>query len=107
MIIFVSSPYSGDVERNTELAQSYCRVVVEQGHTPIAPHLLFPQFLDEGSEWERAKGIGMGLQLLERCDELWVFSEELPPRISSGMAIEIQFADQKQIPVRYVTASVE
>ena len=55
MIVFVSSPFSGDVEKNTELAQSYCRFVVEQGHTPIAPHLLFPQFLDEKSAWERAK----------------------------------------------------
>lgn len=107
MIIFVSSPYSGDVEKNTELAQSYCRFVVEQGHTPIAPHLLFPQFLDEKSAWVRATGIGMGLQLLERCDELWVFSEESPPYISSGMAIEIHFAEEKQIPVRYVTASVD
>jgi hypothetical protein len=40
---------------------------------PIAPHLLFPQFLDDNCPVEREKGLAFGLALLEKADELWVF----------------------------------
>ena len=48
----------------------------EQGYLPIAPHLLFPQFLNEGVGAERQLGISMGLELLLCCDEVWVFGFE-------------------------------
>ena len=97
MIIFVSSPYAGNIEENTTAARRYCRYVVEQGHTPIAPHLFFPQFLDE--DRERLLGLQMGLQLLDFCDEIWVFG--VP---SSGMRSEIAYAEENSIPVRYKNA---
>lgn len=31
-LIYVASPYAGDVEANTELAKRVCRHVMEQGH---------------------------------------------------------------------------
>ena len=46
-----------------------------EGYLPIAPHLLFPQFLNEGIEEERRLGITMGMELLALCDEVWVFGE--------------------------------
>ena len=94
MIIFVSSPYAGNIEENTKAARRYCRYVVEQGHTPIAPHLFFPQFLNEKTE--RLLGIQMGLHLLDFCDEIWVFGEQ-----STGMKSEIAYAEENGIPVRY------
>ena len=36
MLIFVSSPYRGDIRANVERAKQYCRYVIEQGHTPFA-----------------------------------------------------------------------
>ena len=38
----------------------------------------------------------MGLAMLFRCDELWVFG----PHISSGMQTEIAEAERMRIPVR-------
>lgn len=40
-IVYICSPYAGDVENNTAAARRYCRFAVEVGYIPIAPHLLF------------------------------------------------------------------
>lgn len=85
--VFISSPYRGDVETNTEKACAYSRTVYEDGSIPIAPHLLFPQFLNENNEEERASGITMGLELMLDCDEVWVFGTA-----TEGMEQEIRFA---------------
>lgn len=85
--IFICSPYHGDVESNTKLASSYIRMAYEEGYLPIAPHLLFPQFLNEDSLKEREDGIRIGLELLLDCDEVWVFG-----KATEGMDQEIRFA---------------
>lgn len=95
MLIYICSPYSGDVKTNTEKAKAYCRYAVEQGNVPIAPHLLFPQFIDE--ETERELALQMDLLLLEKCDEIWIFGEE----VSNGMRAEIAYAKNKEIKTRY------
>ena len=46
---------------------------------------MYPQFLEEDDPEERQLGIDMGLVLLSKCHELWVFGN----RISSGMSVEI------------------
>ena len=53
-IVYICSPYSGDVEKNTEAARRYCRYAADRGFIPLAPHLLFPQFLSEETERELA-----------------------------------------------------
>ena len=101
MIVFISSPYSGDVEKNVEATRKYCRYAVYKGHIPIATHLLFPQFLDEATV--RTLGFRMGFRLLDRCDELWAFvGERSEPLISSDMALEIAYAEEHLIPVRHI-----
>ncbi|HZK00025.1 MAG TPA: DUF3310 domain-containing protein [Tissierellaceae bacterium] len=92
-LIYVCSPYSGDIEGNTIKAQTYSRYVVEQGHFPIAPHLLLPQFIDE--ETEREKAMGLNYKLLDWVDELWVFGEDT----TEGMLDEISYATTKDIPI--------
>lgn len=95
--IFVSSPYSGDIETNVKNAIVYCKVVTRMGFLPIAPHLYFPQFLDDTDEVERSKGILMGCELMKDCDEVWVFGS----RISKGMQQEIDFAEAINKPIQY------
>ena len=68
MLVFTSFTYAGDIRKNTELARKYCHYVTDREYTSIAPHLLFPQFLNE--ETERNLGIQMGLELLRSCKEL-------------------------------------
>lgn len=75
--VFICSPFRGDVAGNSAEAAGYCRRAYEEGHIPIAPHLLFPQFLNEDSFKERADGIAMGLELLLGCDEIWVNVKKL------------------------------
>ena len=88
--VFICSPFRGDMEGNARKAAAYCRMACEQGFLPVAPHLLFPQFLNEGIEEERQLGIAMGMELLALCDEVWVFGEA-----TEGMAAEIAYATEQ------------
>lgn len=94
-LVYICSPFSGDISENIERAKMYSRYAVDIGAIPIAPHLLFPQFLDENTERELA--IFMDLVLLGRCEELWVFGDV----ISEGMKTEIGKAKRKKIRIRY------
>lgn len=40
-IVYICSPYAGDVERNTAAARRYSRFAVEAGYIPIAPTCCF------------------------------------------------------------------
>ena len=84
------------MEKHLEGARCYCRWVSEQGYTPIAPHLLFTQFLDDGIPEQRDRGMKHALDLIEYCDELWVFG----PHLSEGMQAEINLANACLTPVR-------
>ena len=97
-IIFVSSPFSGNVERNIIKAREYCRYVVDRNHIPLAPHLLFPQFMDDSNIEERSKAIGFNLELLKLCDEVWIFGDT----ISNGMEKEIEFAKRIDKTIKYI-----
>ena len=56
-IIFVCSPFGGK-EENLIKARTICRQIMTncEKHVPVAPHLFFPQFLDESSNIERTLG---------------------------------------------------
>ena len=97
-LIYVASPYAGDIEKNTEFAKEACRFVMDEGHAFFAPHLLYPQVLDENNSAERKLGLAMGKEVLGRCDELWVFGEI----ISQGMQAEIELAQEHEVPVKYI-----
>ena len=97
-LIYVASPYAGDIERNIEFAKEACRFVMNEGHAFFAPHLLYPQVLDEDDPAGRQLGLDMGMAALAKCDELWVFGETM----SAGMRGEIEEARLLSIPTRYV-----
>ena len=97
--IFICSPLKGNIERNLENARKYCRFAVEKGYLPIAPHLIFTQFLSDLDPKERNLGIQMGIELLKDCKEVWVFCDGEP---SSGMQSEIEVAKMKNITVKFI-----
>lgn len=99
--VFICSPFRGDTEGNAKRAAAYSRMACEKGYLPIAPHLLLPQFLQEGIEAERKLGIKMGLELLLCCDEVWVFGEA-----TEGMAAEIAFATKNGKEIRFMEMEV-
>ena len=102
-IVYICSPYSGDVGANTAAARRYSRFAVEQGYIPIAPHLLFPQFLNDGNPTERQLGLFFGNAIMSKCSEVWVFGNT----ITSGMEEEIERAGWKNYRVRYFTNDCE
>ena len=96
-LVYIASLFAGNTERNTERARGYCRFAVSKGCIPLAPHLLYPQFMDDDDRETRERGIFFALVLLGKCDELWVFGE----RISEGMEREIAKAKKRNMPIRY------
>lgn len=97
-IIYVASPYAGDIQKNTQFAKRACRHVMEQGHAFFAPHLLYPSLLCESVPAERQLALDMGLTMLSACDELWCYGD----CISQGMMAEIAEAERLGIPVRRI-----
>ena len=102
-LVYVCSAYSGDVTANTEKAKQYCRFALEQGQIPLAPHLMFPLFMNDDDPAERELAIFMDVILLGKCDELWVFGDS----ISDGMAVEIDIAKKRRQPIRYFNSNLE
>lgn len=98
-LVYIASPYAGDVEANVSFAKEACRYAIRQGAAPVAVHLLYPQLLDDRIPEEREAGLRMGLRVLEACDELWLCGES----ISAGMQKELEAAERMGIPVRRIS----
>lgn len=94
-LVYIASPYAGDVEANVAFAKAACRYAMGQEATPVAVHLLYPSMLDDNVPAEREAGIKMGLRVLEACDELWLCGS----RMSHGMEAELTAAERLGIPV--------
>lgn len=105
--VFICSPYRGTSEaeqiRNVSFAKRYCKMALLMGYTPFAPHLLFPQLLDDSKENEREAGICCGLEFLRHCSELWICGT----KITDGMRREIQFAKLCDIPVKEIQIDLD
>ena len=56
-------PLAGDMDNNMEKARRYCKFAVRSGAIPLAPHLLFPQFMDDTNPDERALAMFMNMVL--------------------------------------------
>lgn len=102
-IVYICSPFSGDVDGNVAAAQRYSRFAVDKGYIPVAPHLLFPQFLDDNDPKERQLGLFFGNALMSKCAEVWVFGST----ISAGMETEIKRAKWKDYRLRYFNENCE
>lgn len=100
-IVYICSPYAGDVERNTENARRYSRFTVDRHCVPITPHIYFTQFMND--EDERDTAIFMNWMLMSKCTELWVFGSV----ITKGMQAEIEHAKRKHMKIRYFTEELE
>lgn len=102
-LVYICSPYSGDTENNIKRARDFCRYALDQGQIPLAPHLMFPQFMKDNDAAERDLAIFMDIVLMGKCSEVWVLNE----RISDGMEIEITKANQRRQKVRYFNSRFE
>lgn len=96
-LVYICSPYSGNVDFNVTNARIYCKYAVDNQCIPIAPHLLFPQFMNDEEPTDRELAMFMNMVLLSKCEELWVFGNT----ISQGMGQEIAKAEKRRMKIRY------
>jgi hypothetical protein len=93
-LIFVCSPFGGMVH-NMRRAAQHCKTVYEAGGIPYAPHLIFPQFMDEDKE-HRTAALEMNKQMLEKCDAIYIAHDDI---VTAGMDVEISYADSVDLPM--------
>lgn len=133
-MVYICSPYSGDIEANTNKAKAFCRFALDNGQIPLAPHLFFPQFMNDSDPKERDLALFMDIILMGKCQELWVLGQrDAGPNshnkvscvnkfitcdangrliinglnISKGMAMEIAKATKRRQPIRYFNDDFE
>lgn len=107
-LVYICSPLRGDIASNQRKAIAYCEFASKQGVVPLAPHTIFTQYLNDEVPEQREQGLKMGLELLRKCDQLWVCGDE----ISEGMQAEISLATELSIPVvsieeSYISLQIE
>ena len=102
-LVYICSPYRGNTNLNIENARKYSRFAVMHHSIPFAPHLLFPQFLNDDDPKERQLGLFFGNALMSKCSEVWVFGD----CVSAGMEAEINRAKWKNYRLRYFTNTCE
>lgn len=96
-LVYVCSPYAGDIENNVKNAKAYSRFAVENNAIPVTPHLLYPRFMNDNIDSEREKVMHFNHVLLGKCTELWVFGGV----VSRGMAREIGVAKKRRMKIRW------
>ena len=101
--VYICSPYSGDVEANVKLAREFSAYALGFDVMPIAPHLLFPQFMDDKVPSERQQAMAFNRQIFDGCSELWVLLGERG--ISHGMEVEIGWAEREGKAMRYFSVN--
>ena len=77
-IVYICSPFAGDIEKNVAAARAY-------------------------DPKERELGLFFGNAIMSKCSEVWVFGNH----ISSGMEAEIKRAKWKNYRLRYFTENLE
>lgn len=102
-LVYICSPYSGDIEDNVKLARTLCAHAVARHTIPLAPHLLFPQFMDDTDPDARDLAMFFNRILLSKCEAIWVYTA----RVSAGMRAEIEWAHHLELPITYLDADFQ
>ena len=66
-LVYICSPYSGNVEENVKKAREHCRFTLDRGYIPIAMHLLLSHFMDENNTKERDRALFINMVIISKC----------------------------------------
>ena len=102
-LVYICSPYAGEVEINVIKAKKFSRFAVNKRCIPVTPHLLYPQFMDDNNLSERNLARHINYVLLGKCEELWVFGSV----VSSGMEHEIGVAKKRNMKIKYFSEELQ
>lgn len=90
-LIYICSPYRGEVERNLQYARELTRIALDNDFVPITPHLYLTQAVNDEVPKEREKGMMAGKELLKHCKYILIGSKY---GLSEGMLEEIELAQK-------------
>lgn len=109
-LVYICSRYKPDEEHSVEfhraVAATACRVVISENMEcmPIAPHLYFPNFMNDEEPVERRLALTYGKHILKQCQVMKVIVVD--GIISEGMKEEIELAEGL-MPINYFYATKE
>lgn len=92
-LVYICSPYRGEVERNLEYARELTRLALDNSFVPITPHLYLTQVVDDEDCRERERGMKAGKELLQHCKYILIGSRY---GLSEGMLEEIKLATEHE-----------
>ena len=105
--VYICYRYADNPKENIKAVRSICESIVRANATkdlttgkhfiPIAPHLLFPEFMSEET-LGREQAMNYCKSLLRSCKELWVYYNS-SKGVTSGMREEISFAGEYGIKI--------
>lgn len=96
--INIESPYAGDVEENIKYARRCIQSVINQGDSPFASHLLYPQCLNDKDPAERRLGMKCGFEWMYVAHQSVLFVDR---GISDGMKQGEKEAERWFVPLAY------
>lgn len=91
-LLYVCSPYRGDIKRNKEYARKLTQAALDNGFIPVTVHLYLTEATDDTNPEERVRGMAAGMKILENCKYILVGDRY---GISEGMKAELTFAAVK------------
>lgn len=103
---YIATPYAGNIFkriRNIIYAKKVTLEAIYAGYVPITPHLYLTRVLKDRRADERNIGLNLGLELMQRCDVMVVGARY---GISEGMRAEIQKAESRNIPIKFIEREV-
>lgn len=102
MRVVIESPYRAVDKSTQKLYTAYARRAVHdsimRGESPVAFHLWFTRFLDDGLNDERTLGIRLSTEWIDTAERIAVYADH---GVSEGMFSGIQHAAQRGIPVEW------
>ena len=100
-LVFICSPFRGDVARNIRYAKAALADCIKRHEAPIATHLLYAQpgvLDDDDDEAQRAQGMRAGEEWMRVCDVVAVYNDF---GLSSGMEHDIARAGVFRRPIEF------
>lgn len=97
--VYICSAFasSGTKVGNLIMARFYSETALRRGYLPIAPHLMYGEILQDDYPEDREMALAAGLELLEMCDEIWIFGP-----VAGGMINEVKKAEEMGLVVRFI-----
>lgn len=97
---------SDEQKKNVTAAQEFCRSIFSAGDIPIAPHIYFPQFIDDSDPEERDIAFSWNREIMDECDLMIVLlsdpARSIEENLSAGMRQEIEYWTSNGRPVSFI-----